>query len=134
MHTLDLEKCCFLFDRATSVFSERFFFDVLKSLRNNRGHADIDDLGKLLTAIQNDSRLGFSLVSFLRQAIAPREKWMEDACVRGRLCYVPGHWGHNLIRDPPSAAELSQLFDDFEQSFLDGQPFEFTGVACEFAS
>ena len=54
--------------------------------------------------------------------------------MRGRLCYVPGHWGRNLIRDPPSAAELSQLFDDFEQSFLDGQPFEFTGVACEFAS
>jgi len=125
---------CFLFCRAISVFSERFFFDVFKSLRNNRGHADIDDLGKLLTSMQNDSRLGFSLVSFLRQAIAPREKWMEDACVRGRLCYVPGHWGHNLIRDPPSAAELSQLFDDFEQSFLDGQPFEFTGVAREFAS
>ena len=76
-----------------------YFFDFLKSLRNNRGHADIDDLGKLLTAIQNDSRLGFSLVSFLRQAIALREKWMEDACVRGRLCYVPGHWGRNLIRD-----------------------------------
>ena len=110
------------------------FFRLLNSLRNNRGHADFDDLGKLLTAIQNDSRLGFSLVSFLRQAIALREKWMEDACVRGRLCYVPGHWGRNLIRDPPSAAVLSQLFDDFEQSFLTGQPFEFTGVACEFAS
>jgi hypothetical protein len=111
-----------------------YLFDFLKSLRNNRGHADIDDLGNLLTAIQNDSRLGFSLVSFLRQAIALREKWMEDACVRGRLCHVPGHWGRNLIRDPPSAAELSQLFDDFEQSFLDGQPFKFTGIACEFAS
>ena len=109
-------------------------FRLLKSLRNNSGYADIDDLDKLLLAIQNDSRLGFSLVYFLRQAIALREKWMEDACVRGRLCYVPGHWGRNLIRDPPSAAELSQLFDDFEQSFLDGQPFEFTGVACEFAS
>ena len=60
-------------------------------MRNNKGHADNDDLGKLLTAIQNDSRLGFSLVSFLRQAIALREKWMEDACVRGRHCYVPGH-------------------------------------------
>ena len=50
------------------------------------------------------------------------------------LCYVPGHWGGNLIRDPPGAAELSLLVDDFEQSFLDGQPFEFTGVKCEFAS
>ena len=112
-----------------------YLFDFLKSLRNNRGHADIDDLGKLLTAIQNDSRLGFSLVSFLRQAITLREKWMEGACVRGRLCDVPGHWGRNLIRDPPCAAELSEFFADFEQSFLDGQPFEFAEVAYEmFAS
>ena len=59
---------------------------------------------------------------------------MEDACVQGRLCYVPGRWGRNLIRDPPSAAALSQLFDDFVQSLLDGQLFEFTGVACELAS
>ena len=36
--------------------------------------------------------------------------------------------------DPPSEAELSLLFDDFEQSILDGQPFDLTGVACEFAS
>ena len=83
----------------------------------------------------NDSRLGFSLVSFLRQAITLREKWMEGACVRGRLCDVPGHWGRNLIRDPPCAAELSERFEDFEQSFLDGQPFEFAEVAYElFAS
>ena len=103
--------------------------------RQDRGYADIDDLGKLLTAIQNDSRLGFSLVSFLRQAIALREKWMEEACVRGRLCDVPGHWGRNLIRDPPCAAELSEFFADFEQSFLDGQPFEFAEVAYKmFAS
>ena len=55
--------------------------------------------------------------------------------MRGRLCNSPGHWGRNLIRDPPSAAVLSQLFDDFEQSFLDGQPFEFAEVAYEmFAS
>ena len=40
--------------------NKSIFFDFLKSLRNNRGHVDIDDLGKLLTAIQNDSRLGFS--------------------------------------------------------------------------
>ena len=112
-----------------------YFFDFLKSLKCDRGYADIDDLGKLLTAIQNDSRLGFSLVSFLRQAIILREKWMEEACVRGRLCDVPGHWGRNLIRDPPCAAELSEFFEDFEQSFLDGQPFEFAEVAYEmFAS
>ena len=67
---------------------------------------------------------------FLRQAIALREKWMEDACVRGRLCYVPGHWGRNLIRDPPSAAELPV---DFEQTFPDGRPWFFQHEACEFA-
>ena len=66
-----------------------YFFDFLKSLKGDRRYADIDDLGKLLTAIQNDSRLGFSLVSFLRQAITLREKWMEGACVRGRLCKGP---------------------------------------------
>ena len=79
--------------------------------------------------------MNVELVSFLRQAITLREKWMEGACVRGRLCDVPGHWGRNLIRDPPCAAELSERFEDFEQSFLDGQPFEFAEVAYEmFAS
>ena len=88
-------------------------------------------LVNILTAIQNDSRLGFSVVSFLRQAITLREKWMEDTCVRGRLCNSPGHWGRNLIRDLPAAAELS---NDFEQLFPDGRPFEFAQFACEFAS
>ena len=92
-------------------------------------------LVSFLTAIQNDSRLGFSVVSFLREAITLRQKWMEDTCVRGRLCNSPGHWGRNLIRDPPSAAELCEMgFDDFEQSFPDGRPSEFTRFACELAS
>ena len=50
-----------------------YLFDFLKSFQNNREYAEVDDPGKLLTAIQNDSRLGFSVVSFLLQAIAPRE-------------------------------------------------------------
>ena len=46
-----------------------------------------------------------------------------------------GHWGRNLIRDPPCTAELSEFLADFEQSFRDGQPFEFAEVAYEmFAS
>merc|ERR1711924_470945 len=53
--------------------------------------------------------------------------WMEDAFVRGRLRNSPGHWGRNLIRDPPTAGELS---NDFEQPFPDGRPFEFARVAC----
>ena len=54
------------------VIKIHIFSIFFKSLRNNRGHADIDDIAKHLTAIQNESRLGFSLVSFLRQAIALR--------------------------------------------------------------
>jgi len=52
-------------------------------------------------------------VSIVRQAIALRETWLGDACVRGRRCVPPTHWGRNLIRHPPCAAEL---LDDFEQS------------------
>ena len=81
--------------------------------------------------LQTSKRVFFVKLSLYGKIIT--ENWLEVG-VRGRLCSSPGHWGRNLIRDPPSAAELSQLFDDFEQSFLDGQPFEFTGVACEFAS
>ena len=95
---------CHLFEELR--LKNPYLFDFLKALQKIRGYAVIDDLGKLLTAIQNDSRLGFSVVSFLRQAITLREKLMEDTCVRGRLCNPPGHWGRNLIRDPPSAAEL----------------------------
>ena len=32
-------------------------------------------------------------MSFLRQAITLREKWMEDTCVRGRLCNSLNTWG-----------------------------------------
>ena len=90
-----------------------YLFDVLESLQNsnNRGYVEIDDLGKLLTAFQYDSRIGFSVVSSLRQAIALRENWMEDTCVRGCLCNSPGYRGRNLIRDPPSAAELPNYFE-----------------------
>ena len=59
------------------IFSELrlknpYLFDFFKAIQKIRGYAVIDDLGKLLTAIQIDSRLGFSVVSFLRQAIALR--------------------------------------------------------------
>ena len=49
----------------------------------------------------------------------------------GRLCNSPGHWGRNLIRDPPTAAELS---NDFEEPLPDGRPFESALFASEFAS
>ena len=60
-------------------------------LPNNREYAELNDLCKFLNEIQIDSRLGFSVVSFFRQAIILREMWLGDACVRGRLCITPGH-------------------------------------------
>jgi hypothetical protein len=94
----------------------------LRSILNSRGFAEVSDLGFLLNAIQNDSRLGFSLVSFVRQSISLREQWMSDNCVRGRLCYCPALWQRNYLRHPFSAEELPA---DFEQSFLDGKPLLF---------
>ena len=83
----------------------------------------ISDLGNLMNSIQRDSRLGFSTVSFLRQSISARESFMkESCCVRGRLCATPGHWGRDLLRHPPSVAELPA---DFEQTFLTGKPWFF---------
>ena len=80
-----------------------YLLDSLESIRSNSEYAELIDLCKLLNAIQIDSRLGFSVVSFFRQAIILREMWLGDACVRGRLCITPGHWGRNLIRCPPPA-------------------------------
>ena len=68
-----------------------YFLDSMSSLRNNRDYAELNDLCKLLNAIQNDYRLGFSVVSYVRQVIALREIWLENACVRRRLCIPPAH-------------------------------------------
>ena len=105
--------------------------DSLESIRSNSEYAELNDLCKLLNAIQIDSRLGFSVVSFVRQAITLREKWMGDACVRGRLCNTPGHWGRNLIRFPPSAEELPL---DFEQAFWKGWPWIFSNESRWFSN
>jgi hypothetical protein len=42
-------------------------------IETGRGYAEARDPCSLLDAIQNDSRLGFSLASFVRQAI-----WMDE--------------------------------------------------------
>ena len=102
----------------------------MNSLRNNREYAELNDLCKRLNEIQIDSRLGFSVVSFFRQAITLREIWLGDACVRGRLCTTPGHWGRRLIRCPPCAEELPHYF---EQAFLNGWPWFFSNESREFA-
>ena len=62
-----------------------YLLDSMNSLRNIKNYAELNDLHNLLSAIQNDYRLGFSVVSFVRQAIALRKIWLEIACVRGRL-------------------------------------------------
>ena len=92
---------------------------TLRSIQGSKGFAEISDLGLLLNAIQNDSRLGFSVASFVRQAIPLKDSWLRETCVRGRLCTPPDHWRRDLFEDPPSEAELPP---DFEQSFDDGAP------------
>ena len=113
-----------LFEPFQEVLAFSFFVFFIE-------YAELNDLCKLLNAIQIDSRLGFSVVSFVRQAITLREKWMGDACVRGRLCNTPGHWGRNLIRFPPSAEELPH---DFEQAFWNGWPWIFSNESRWFSS
>ena len=100
-----------------------FLDETLNSNRSDSESAEIHHLGLLLNAIQTDSRLGFSLASFVRQASSLREKWFSEVCVRGRLCASPELWHRNLFQHPPSAAELP---DNFERSFLDGKPWFFS--------
>ena len=103
-----------------------YFSNCLKDIRKNVMVSEIHDLGNLMIEIQKDSRLGFSTLSFLRQAISLRGNFMkESCCVRGRLCAIhsPGHWTRDLLRHPPCAAELP---DEFEQSFLIGKPWFFS--------
>ena len=72
--------------------------------------------------VDNDSRLGFSLASFVRQATSLRESWLGDVCVRGRRCTPAKFWHRNLFEHPPCAAEFPP---DFEESFTDGKPWFF---------
>ena len=71
--------------------------DSLESIRSNSEYAELNDLCKLLNAIQIDSRLGFSVVSFVRQAItlrAAEEKQIPNLAANGahqtldRHCYT----------------------------------------------
>ena len=102
-----------------------YLSNYLTEIRKNAVFSEIHDLGNLMNEIQKDSRLGFSTVSFLRQAISQRENFMKDSCcVRGRqgAIHSPGHWTRDLLRLPPIAAELPE---EFEQSFLIGKPWFF---------
>ena len=109
-----------------------YFHESLLEIRNksnNTEYAEVRDLENLISKIQSDSRLGFSTVSFLRQAISIRESFMKEACcVRGRLCASSAHCGRDLLRHPPCAAELPE---DFEESFPHGKPWFFCTHAFE---
>ena len=76
----------------------------------------------ILTIIYFDcdkfSPFTFLCLIFLRESLTK-----ESCCVRGRLCGIPGHWGRDLLRHPPSEAELPE---DFEESFLIGKPWFFS--------
>ena len=95
------------------------FFKNLESAQDKMEFATLGDLCRLLVATRNDSRIGFSLASFLRQARLARKSWLEEVCAGGRLS-VPPHWTHDIFLDPPSDAEF---VEDFEELFNDGMPF-----------
>ena len=67
-----------------------YVFGYLNFLANNTEYAEVSDIGKLMSAIQKDSLVGFSVISFLRQAIAMRESWIREVCVGGPSLYSPG--------------------------------------------
>jgi hypothetical protein len=92
--------------------------NTLLSIQENRDAATIIDLCKLLVAIRKDSRIGFSLASFLRQACSVRDGWFEEVCVGGRLP-VPPHWSFDIFLDPPCDAEFPENYDE---SFNNGTP------------
>ena len=115
---------CGLFDELRMKFP--LLNKTFQSIQNMRGYSEEKDIGVLFEAIRNDSRLGLSLASFVRQATSLREKWLREVCVRGRLCPPPEHWHRNLLLCPPCGAELPQ---DFQQSFTDGKPW-FFDPAC----
>ena len=55
---------CACFDEIRSKMP--YLSNYLTEIRKNAVFSEIHDLGNLMNAIQNDSRLGFSTVSFLR--------------------------------------------------------------------
>ena len=74
------------------------FHKTLRSIQNDssRDYVDESDLARLLNMIISDSQLGFSLASFVRQAISLRESWLGDVCVRGRRC-TPAKFWHRYV-------------------------------------
>ena len=64
------------------------------------------DFRDLFRSIQDDSKCGFSLAAFIRQATIDRRTWLGNVSVRGRLCVPPSHWNRDIFSQPVVEAEV----------------------------
>ena len=115
-------------DFGCPIFSELrakniFLLDSMNSLRKNRNDVEFDHLC-IFIAIQNDSQLCFFASVFCSSSYRFAGKLVWECLFAGSPCITSANWGRNLIRYPPSVAELP---NDSEQSFPDG-------TACFFCS
>ena len=55
----------------------------------------------LFRSTQDDSKCGFSLATFIRQATM-----VGNVCVRGRLCVPPSHWNRDIFSQPVAEAKV----------------------------
>ena len=85
------------------------FSTVLRSIRENstQQNFSIDtDLQDLFRSIQDGSKCGFSLATFIRHATIDGKTWLSNVCVRGRPCVPPSHWNRNIFFQPVVEAEF----------------------------
>ena len=80
---------------------------------------------RLFRLIQDDSKCGFSLATFIRQATIDRKKWFGNVCVWGRLCVPPSHWNRNIFSQPVAEAEVPA---DVALEFDSGKPWPISGL------
>ena len=107
------------------------FSQVLRTIRENsvdkkfRIESIDTDLRNLFRSILDDPKCGFSLSSFIRQAIAVRKTWLGEVCVRGRLCAPPSHWNGNIFSQPLADTDVPL---DVARDFDSGRPWLFTNL------
>ena len=104
------------------------FSTVLHSIREKsvQQNFSVDtDLRDLFRSIQDDSKCGFSLATFIRQATNARKEWLDSVCVRGRLCVPPSHWHRNIFSQPVAEAEVPA---DVASEFIFGKPWPISGL------
>ena len=104
------------------------FSIVLHSIREEsvQQNFSVDtDLRDLFRSIQDDSKCGFSLATFIRQATNARKEWLDSVCVRGRLCVPPSHWHRNIFSQPVAEDEVPA---DVASEFIFGKPWPISGL------